>query len=459
MKKINKKFLRDLKRAYREVVESDQQFSANDIRIQCAENINAAFDCLNYEIKGSENLPYSKGSIFIYNHLLNHDYFTVDTNFQLTLDSHFISSKIVYKYYNTPGIRIVRHALPGETNHKTYYDKLDYIKVYSKAFTPPNLDKQTVKKAHEAFRLETIENLEQQIDVVFNPEGSSHTTENSPGSFWLGIFKLAASMKEQPYIVPLVMTGFDKLASEAVYKCQIMPPFKMSEYGIQSSEDPLIKGVIENLNIRYKTWVTELNKKDTHFTSEIKALKKKIRHKHNTKNLVVFYGSSSIRLWKTIENDFKTLNVLNLGFGGAYIESLRHHFESLFTFEAPKAIVLYLGGNDLNLGYSAKKIVALIKKFIIVINRKFPDTLIFNISIKPSFERIDKLKTIQTINQLMCDLSNEKSFLRYIDFYSAMMKNNTVDERFLLQDGLHLNSDGYDVLRKLLKKAFKESIL
>jgi lysophospholipase L1-like esterase len=316
-----------------------------------------------------------------------------------------------------------------------------------------------VKKAHEAFRLETIENLEQQIDVVFNPEGSSHTTENSPGSFWLGIFKLAASMKEQPYIVPLVMTGFDKLPSEAVYKCQIMPPFKMSEYGIQSSEDPLIKGVIENLNIRYKTWVTELNKKDTHFTSEIKALKKKIRHKHNTKNLVVFYGSSSIRLWKTIENDFKTLNVLNLGFGGAYIESLRHHFESLFTFEAPKAIVLYLGGNDLNLGYSAKKIVALIKKFITVINRKFPNTLIFNISIKPSFERIDKLKTIETINQIMYDLSNEKNFFKHIDFYSAMMKNNTVDGRFLLQDGLHLNSDGYDVLRKLLKKAFKESIL
>tara|TARA_B110000977_G_C11085834_1_gene494665 strand:+ start:4046 stop:5425 length:1380 start_codon:yes stop_codon:yes gene_type:complete len=459
MKQINKNFLRDLKRAYREVVESDQQFSASDIRIQCAENINAAFDCLNYEIKGSENLPNSKGSIFIYNHLLNHDYLTVDTNFQLTLDSHFISSKIVHTYYNTPGIRIVRHALPDETNHKSYYDKLDYIKVYSKAFTPPNLDKLTVKKAHEAFRLETIENLEQQIDVVFNPEGSSHTTENSPGSFWLGIFKLAASMKEQPYIVPLVMTGFDKLPSEAVYKCQIMPPFKMSEYGIQSSEDPLIKGVIENLNIRYKTWVTELNKKDTHFTSEISALEKKIKHKHNTKNLVVFYGSSSIRLWKTIENDFKSLNVLNLGFGGAYIESLSHHFESLFTFEAPKAIVLYLGGNDLNLGYSAKKIVALIKKFITVINRKFPNTLIFNISIKPSFERIDKLKTIETINQLMYDLSNEKNFFKHIDFYSAMMKNNTVDGRFLLQDGLHLNSDGYDVLRKLLKKAFKESIL
>jgi hypothetical protein len=35
---------------------------------------------------------------------------------------------------------------------------------------------------------------------------------------------------------------------------------------------------------------------------------------------VVFYGSSTIRLWKGMKNDFNELNVINLGFGGALIK-------------------------------------------------------------------------------------------------------------------------------------------
>ena len=456
-KKINKVFLEALKEAYRGVISSDQNSTPKSTRILVAEKIKAAFELINYQIKGSENLPYESGSIFIYNHLLNHQYLTVDTNFQLTLDSHFISSKILYNYYGTTGERVVRYPLPEETNHKAYYDALDYTKVYSKAFTTPQTSKEKIKAAHENFRIKTTENLNKQKGLVFSPEGNSYSTENSPGPFKKGIFRLAASLKKQPYIVPLIMSGFDKLPSEAIYKCEIMPAFKMSDYGINSPDHPEMENVVQTINNQYKVWVKALAKKDVNFKDEIEILKKRVNVKKNSENLVVFYGSSSIRLWKSLETDFPTLNVLNLGFGGAYIDSLIHYFETLFSFKAPKAIVLYLGGNDLNLGYSAEKIVEMIKGFITVIRCKFPSTLVFNISIKPSIERIEKMETIRKINGLMQDFSDQKKDLFQVDFYKKMMKDGQVKNEFLLRDGLHLNNEGYKVLKDILQASFSQA--
>ena len=41
-------------------------------------------------------------------------------------------------------------------------------------------------------------------------------------------------------------------------------------------------------------------------------------------NAFLFIGSSSIRLWKTLEEDMKPLKIINRGFGGAHTLSLIH---------------------------------------------------------------------------------------------------------------------------------------
>ena len=119
--------------------------------------------------------------------------------------------------------------------------------------------------------------------------------------------------------------------------------------------------------------------------------------------------------------------------------------------------MLYLGGNDLNLGYSAEKIVEMIAEFIAIISEKFPQTLLFNISIKPSLERIDKLEKIQKINQLMYDLSQKEPLLEQVNFYNSIFKNGRIEKKFFLQDGLHLNASGYNVLKTVLEVSFLEA--
>ncbi len=451
IKERDKQFLSALKHVYQSVCNASPSLSPTAARRICTDCIREAFSITNFQIKGSEHLPYQKNSIFIYNHLNNHPYYTEDEGFQITLDSHFISSMILDKYYKDPGIRVVRHSLPEEKNHMAYYERLKYIRVYAKNFLPHGQDSNEVRSANNAFYTAAIKHLRQGSGLVFSPEGDSYKTSDSPGIFRYGIFRLASCMDPQPLIVPLVLANFDNLASKDTFKCEIKPPFRMSDMGITDKNDPELPKVVSRLNQQYKKWVSVLLAEQNGYEAEIKQLEKRIKDKTTIKNLVVFYGSSTIRLWTSLEKDFPGVNSLNLGFGGAYINSLSHHFERLFTFESPKVVVLYLGGNDLSLGWAVVKIVDKIKTLIEKIHRKFPTTTIINLSIKPSFERVDQMEKILGINSAMAVLAKKTTFLKQIDFFDALMQGKFVNPYFFLQDGLHLNKHGYKVLKNHLK--------
>ena len=450
----DKALLEALQNSYYDIISTPKETSYQQIRKRSAKQIQKAFAKVNVEIKGSENLPTEQGVIFIYNHLLNHPFFTVAKDFQITLDSHFISSVLLEKYYKNPGTRVVRHALPDEENHKSYYDKFQYIRVYAKNFTPKALTKKEIKKANKQFYHQAAAALENNISLVFSPEGASYYTDESPGPFLKGIFKFASNQKQQPLVVPIVMANFDKLPSEAPFKCQIMPPFRMSDFGVISSDSDALSGAVHSINQQYKQWVKDLSVEDKNFAREIAVLKNRIAQKKNKSDLFVFYGSSTIRLWKNLDLDFPNLNTLNLGFGGAFIHSLSDYFEELFPDLNPKAIVLYLGGNDLTLGYSAKKIAEEIVLFLDKIHKKFPDAKIYNIAIKPSLERENELTKIKEINTRLEAISQTLPYLYQIDFYQKMIRDNSIRKELFLQDGLHLNADGY----KVLKGAIEENL-
>ena len=79
-----------------------------DVRKLCARGFREAFGRTRYVIEGEHHLPATAGHIFIFNHLKNHEYNTLPNNFQLTLDSHFVSAMILDPRYGDSGIRVVR---------------------------------------------------------------------------------------------------------------------------------------------------------------------------------------------------------------------------------------------------------------------------------------------------------------------------------------------------------------
>ena len=455
-KLIDKNLSDQLKELYKTITNVPFDYSNLEIRKLCSTEFAKIFSSIKYILKGTENLPMESNSIFIYNHLNNHVNYSVFDDFQITLDSHFISSIILKKYYANPGTRVVRCSLQDEVNHFKYYDKFDYVRVFAQNFIPPNINYSQIKTFNKGFYTKSINELKKGNGIVVSPEGFSRKTEESPGDFKIGVFKLATKLKPQPKIVPIIMANFDKLLSETTYKCEIMKPFKMGDHGINDENDPKLVDFVKDYNDQYKNWVKDLIREDLKFEGELKKLKKMVKNKKETNNQLVFYGSSTIRLWQRLASDFSNFNTINLGFGGALVQDLNKNFNYLFESLNPKYIVTYLGGNDLTLNYSAEKISQKVIEFFKKIIERFPNTSIINLSIKPSFERIKDIEKIEKINNLIKSESKTNNKLIQLEFYNDLMKEKKINSNFYLKDGLHLNTKGYEIIIKKLKQLLKK---
>ena len=247
-------FKNSLEQYYQKVV-SKSYSSKADARVEAAKLSKELFASNKFDLKGTENLPPETGVVFIYNHIANNKEYILENDFQITLDSHFISSLISYTYYNTPGLRVVRHGLPSENAHNTYYDKFGFIKVYSKQFLPKNVTPTHMKNWKEQFYLQSKIALENGENLIINPEGKSFSTEDSPGDFKAGVFKMIINSKLDPLIVPLVMVNFDKLNSKTTYRCEIKKPFRLSEVVNDYSSKEQLNDFLVNFNNRYSQWV------------------------------------------------------------------------------------------------------------------------------------------------------------------------------------------------------------
>ena len=221
-------FYDGLSHLYNDIVNVSEELSHLEVRKLCSEKFVKIFNKTKYILKGEENLP-EKASIFIYNHLKNHVFNTLPNNFQLTLDSHFISSVILYQKYKNPGIRVVRVPKGDEYGHQYYYERLGHIPVYTKESVEIEETAEQKKKRREAFFNTASNYLENGTSIMLAPEGQSFSTNSSPGEFKPGAFKLTTYMKEEPYIVPIAVANFDKRLNHTTFCAVIKKPFKLSD--------------------------------------------------------------------------------------------------------------------------------------------------------------------------------------------------------------------------------------
>ena len=457
MIKKEKIFKKSLNQYLEKIVTTDFN-SPLDARVVAAEYLQKIFSLNKYDLLGTENLPLKSGVVFIYNHISNNDEYLLKNKFQITLDSHFISSMVSYKYYKSPGVRIIRHNLPHEIEHAKYYNKFGYIKVYSKHYLPKDISKEKMDEAKREFYAKAKEALAKGENLIVNPEGISSSTDKSPSKFKAGVFKMIIRSGLDPLVVPLVMTNFDKLNSETIYRCEIKKPFRLSSLVDDYNDRKKLDDILINLNSNYQNWVNNLRKFSDGFDQEIKKLILKKDKLLSKKNLIVFYGSSSFRLWNNLNEDFKSYNVLNYGFGGAFIEDCIRYFDRLFSNINPIAFVLYVGGNDLSLEYSNRKINSLFKILLTKIKSQFPYTKIICVSIKPSYHRIEKFKKIKNLNTIMKEELMKNGKNSYVDIFRLFLnKDEKIIKSYFVKDNLHLSKKGYEVWKKSILKVFQKN--
>jgi lysophospholipase L1-like esterase len=166
---------------------------------------------------------------------------------------------------------------------------------------------------------------------------------------------------------------------------------------------------------------------------------------------LVFVGSSSIRMWETLEADFPGLPVLNRGFGGSELSDAVRFADRIVTPYKPRVVVLYAGDNDLAAGKTPAQVSADFRSFVAIVRRKLPETRIAFVAIKPSLARLSIIDKARETNQLIRDYVRGDDKLAYVDVFAPMLDaSGKPRQELFLEDGLHMNAKGYVIWRDLI---------
>lgn len=192
------------------------------------------------------------------------------------------------------------------------------------------------------------------------------------------------------------------------------------------------------------------------FEDEIINLEQKVKDWTNNENLIVFYGSSSLRLWSTLEIDLAPLNTLNLGFGDSSFGYCLYYFDRIFQ-EAimPSRVVIYAGDNDIGRGLDPKVILHRFRKLTDKIREKYPKVKLTFVTIKPSPERNHLQEYTRETNNLIRKelLAIPRSDMINV-FDSMLDENGLARPELYLEDQLHLNKHGYRIWKGVFRKHF-----
>ena len=166
---------------------------------------------------------------------------------------------------------------------------------------------------------------------------------------------------------------------------------------------------------------------------------------------VMFLGSSSIRMWRSLAEDFPRQEVCNRGFGGSTIPDSLHFFDRIVLPRRPTTIVLYAGDNDVAAGHGADQVYRNYLAFVDRVKKSLPKTKLVFIAIKPSLKRWELAPVMEQANRKVQRHAFWHRGVLYADIWNPMLGSDGKPRKELfIEDGLHLSPAGYEIWRDVL---------
>jgi lysophospholipase L1-like esterase len=183
------------------------------------------------------------------------------------------------------------------------------------------------------------------------------------------------------------------------------------------------------------------------FEKEVAAYEAADRRKPPRKGGILFIGSSTIKLWRTLAADFPGHPVINRGFGGTEIVDSTHFADRLIFPYEPKQVFLRAGGNDIHAGRLPREVAADFVEFVGVVHARLPKTEILFIGLSPSPARWDEAEKTRELNGLVRDLARRMPRVRYVDAYDiSLTPDGRARPELFMDDRLHFAAAGYKLL-------------
>lgn len=174
-------------------------------------------------------------------------------------------------------------------------------------------------------------------------------------------------------------------------------------------------------------------------------------------DVILFVGSSSIRFWTTLKQDFPNHKILNRGFGGSHMSDLLFYLDKLVLKYAPKKVFIYEGDNDINDKEDSNAILKEAQDIVKKIHDVLPKTKVIFISAKPSIARWNLKDQYLQLNKLFKNYANQFDYLEFIDVWNPMLdRQGNPKKDIFIEDNLHMNAKGYEIWKKVIEPYLKK---
>ncbi len=196
--------------------------------------------------------------------------------------------------------------------------------------------------------------------------------------------------------------------------------------------------------------------KNTRFEQEIIAFEQQDKENGIDTGNILFVGSSSIRMWTSLEEDMKGFKVLNRGFGGATTAEVRQYYDRIIKPYKPKVIVIYVGENDIAEGMKPTMVYDEVTNLFSRIKDDFPESKIVYLSMKPSIARWDLWTDFKAGNKKIKKITEFYKSIYYIETADVMLNDeDSIRTDIFIEDGLHMNAKGYADWTKLVRNVLE----
>ena len=171
---------------------------------------------------------------------------------------------------------------------------------------------------------------------------------------------------------------------------------------------------------------------------------------------IVFVGSSTIRMWTTLAEDFAGLPVLNRGFGGSTFPEALHYLQRTVVRYHPRTVVVYEGDNDLASGRTPQQIADDYRVFVRGVRDSLPNARIVFLAIKPSPSRWKLESQRREANRLVSAIVSTDPNQTFVDVGTPMLDPAGRPRPELFRDdSLHMTPAGYVIWRATVAPILK----
>ena len=205
-----------------------------------------------------------------------------------------------------------------------------------------------------------------------------------------------------------------------------------------------------------QTRIDQANKK---WAEEIAKLEARDKSESYPDDAILFIGSSSIRMWKGLDENIAPYRGINRGYGGARYRDLAVFAQRLITPHKYAAAVVFVA-NDI-VGKPADtpldELDRLVRHIVDVSKKHQPDAPVLIVEITPTESRFAAYPQIRKANFVLREIALTEPGVFLVetnDYYLTPDRKPIAD--YFLDDRLHQNPTGYELWGSLIKRELDE---